>query len=79
MASSPQDIRLHLMATDEHFRELANQHKTYDEQLQQLANRPYLSDQEKVEETRLKKLKLRLKDEMEQIIHQYKRNQVSVA
>jgi len=79
MASSPQDIRLHLMAIDEHFRELADQHKTYDEQLQQLTNRPYLSDQEKVEEIRLKKLKLRLKDEMEQIIRQYKRDHASVA
>jgi uncharacterized protein YdcH (DUF465 family) len=79
MASSPQDIRLHLMATDEHFRELAEQHKTYDEQLQQLSNRPYLSDQEKVEEIRLKKLKLRLKDEMEQLIRQYKKDHASVA
>jgi uncharacterized protein YdcH (DUF465 family) len=32
-----------------------------------------------VEETRLKKLKLRLKDEMEQIIRQYKRDHASVA
>ena len=79
MASRPQDIRLHLMATDEHFRELAEQHKTYDEQLQQLSNRPYLSDQEKVEEIRLKKLKLRLKDEMEQLIRQYKKDHASVA
>jgi uncharacterized protein YdcH (DUF465 family) len=79
MASSPQDLKFHLMAVDEHFRKLADQHKTYDEQLQQLADKHYLSEQEKVEEIRLKKLKLRLKDEMEQMIRQYKKEHVSVA
>ncbi len=79
MVSSPQEIRVHLMATDEHFRELADRHKTYDNQLQQLTNRPFLSEQERVEETRLKKLKLRLKDEMEHRIQQFKKEHVSVA
>ena len=77
MVSSPQDLRQHLMATNEQFRKLADQHHTYDDQLQALASKMFLNEQERVEEVRLKKLKLRLKDEMEQIIQQYKRNQVA--
>ena len=74
MASSPQEVvKGHLMATNEQFRKLADQHQTYDQQLQTLANKTYLSDQERVEEVRLKKMKLHLKDEMERLIQQYKK------
>ncbi len=77
MVSSPQDLRQHLTATNEQFRKLADQHHTYDGQLQQLATKTFLNDQEKVEEVRLKKLKLRLKDEMERIIQQYRKEHVA--
>lgn len=79
MASSPQDLKVHLMATHEEFRKLADQHQSYDEKLQQLAGKTYLNEQEKLEEVRLKKLKLRLKDEMERIIQQFKREHAPVA
>ena len=77
MVSGPQDLKQHLMATNEQFRKLADQHHSYDGQLQQLATKPFLSEDEKVEETRLKKLKLRLKDEMERMIQQYRREHVA--
>ncbi len=77
MVSGPQDLKQHLMATHEEFRKLATQHQTYDQQLQQLAEKPYLSEQERVEEVRLKKLKLRLKDEMERIIQQHRKEHAS--
>ncbi len=73
MAVLPQDVRSQLLASNEQFRKLADQHHAYDEQLQSLATKTYLNDQERVEEVRLKKLKLRLKDEMERIIQDYKR------
>jgi uncharacterized protein YdcH (DUF465 family) len=79
MAASPQDLKAHLMATDEQFRKLADEHHTYDEQLQKLAGKPYLNEQEKLEEVRLKKLKLRLKDEMQRLVQQYKRNHTELA
>jgi uncharacterized protein len=79
MVSGPQDLKAHLMATNEEFKKLADEHHSYDEKLQQLARRHYLTDQEQVEEVRLKKLKLRLKDEMENMIRQYKRQQTSMA
>ncbi|HEY0795203.1 MAG TPA: YdcH family protein [Acidisarcina sp.] len=44
---------------------LQAQHRSYEAMLQSLAQRPYLTEEEKLEEVRLKKLKLHVKDEME--------------
>ena len=41
------------------------EHSLYDRRLNTLRAKTYLSEQEKMEEVTLKKLKLRLKDEME--------------
>lgn len=57
--------REQLLASNEEFRKLANEHSNYAQRLESLSSKKYLSEEEKVEETRLKKLKLRLKDEME--------------
>jgi uncharacterized protein len=57
--------REQLMASSEEFRRLANEHRTYAQRLESLVTKKYLSEEEKLEEVRLKKLKLRLKDEME--------------
>lgn len=46
------------------FMELEAQHRHYSEQLDALIQKPYLSEEEQLEEVRLKKLKLRVKDEM---------------
>ena len=66
------ELKAHLMATDEHFRELAAQHHDYDEKLQRLEAKNALTEDEKVEEIRLKKQKLRLKDEMAEILSRTK-------
>jgi uncharacterized protein len=71
MERSPQEqLQEHLMATNEQFRRLATEHAGYARRLEELASHPYLSDEEQIEEVRLKKLKLRLKDEMQTILHE---------
>ena len=66
------EIKAHLMQTSEKFRQLMDQHHQYDLQVEALEAKHALSAQEELEEHRLKKLKLHLKDEMEQMVSEYK-------
>jgi uncharacterized protein YdcH (DUF465 family) len=67
--SSPTEaIREQLMATNQEYQRLREEHARYALQLDQLASKVYLSEQEKLEEVRLKKLKLRAKDQMEDLV-----------
>ncbi len=70
MASAARDL---LIAQNDDFRRLAQEHQQYSQRLDNLVQKRYLSEDEKLEEVRLKKLKLRLKDEMERIESQYRR------
>jgi uncharacterized protein YdcH (DUF465 family) len=65
-----EDIRAQLLAGNDEFRRLAQEHTQYAQRLDSLIEKRYLSEEEKLEEVRLKKLKLRLKDEMERIERQ---------
>ncbi|MDQ2898346.1 MAG: DUF465 domain-containing protein [Acidobacteriota bacterium] len=75
--NSLDEIKAHLMQTSEAFRHLADQHHQYKRLVGELEAKPFLSEQEEVEEHRLKKLKLHLKDQMEEMLSQYKMQQVS--
>ena len=61
-----------LLASHDEFRRLASEHTQYAERLDSLTQKRYLTEDEKIEEVRLKKLKLRLKDQMETIERQYR-------
>jgi hypothetical protein len=52
------------LPNSENLQELEAQHRRYSEQLEALNQKPYLSEDEQLEEVRLKKLKLRVKDKM---------------
>ncbi len=68
MSSPTEAIREQLMVTNTQYQRLREEHARYNAQLEELASRRFLSEQEKVEEVRLKKLKLRAKDQMEMLV-----------
>ena len=68
MENTQEELKAHLMKTDEEFRSLAEQHAQYHKQLEALEAKAHLTPQEEMEEHRLKKLKLRLKDQMNAIV-----------
>ena len=70
MSTPAEAIREELMANNEQYRRLREQHTHYASQLEQLAARNFLTEEEKLEEVRLKKLKLRAKDQMELLVRQ---------
>lgn len=77
METNQDELKAHLMATNEEFRELATQHSQYHKELEALEAKPHLSDEEQAEEHRLKKVKLRLKDQMNEILGRYKTQKVA--
>ncbi|HEY7333764.1 MAG TPA: YdcH family protein [Bryobacteraceae bacterium] len=77
METSQEELKAHLMATSDEFRSLAERHAQYHRQLEELESRPRLTMEDEAEEQRLKKQKLRLKDQMNQIVSRYKSQQVA--
>ena len=65
-------VRDQLLATNDEFRRLADEHLQYAQRLDSLIQKKYLSEDEKLEEVRLKKLKLHLKDQMETLEQKYR-------
>jgi len=61
MELTPKDQAL---ASSDNLRKLAIEHSQYSQRLEALIEKRYLSEDEKLEEVRLKKLKLKLKDEI---------------
>ena len=59
-----------LLTSHEEFQRLVQEHSQYSQRLETLTQKRYLSEDEKLEEVRLKKLKLRLKDQMQDIERQ---------
>ena len=71
LSLSADTAREQLLATNEEYRRLKEDHSRYKEQLSRLTGKHVQTEEEKVEEKRLKKLKLQLKDRMESILRDY--------
>jgi uncharacterized protein len=72
-------VREQLLASHEEFRRLAQEHNQYSQRLHSLIEKKYLTEDEKLEEVRIKKVKLRLKDQMHMIEQEYRRSSTQVA
>ena len=68
MPTDFEELKTKLLQTDSEFRQLATKHHDLDERLHHYAIRNYLTEPEQVEEITLKKQKLHLKDQMEDIL-----------
>ena len=75
--NAQEDMKAHLIATNEEYRKLSGQHTEFARKLDALESLPHLTEEEQLEETRLKKLKLRLKDQMEAIVTQSRAQHVA--
>ncbi len=71
------DIKEHLLQSNEEFRRLAQKHTTYNEQLEKLIHKRHLNEDEKIEEVKLKKKKLQVKDQMEVMIQKFRQQSAS--
>ncbi|HYW40157.1 MAG TPA: DUF465 domain-containing protein [Terriglobales bacterium] len=65
--------REQLLTGHDQFQRLVQEHSQYSQRLESLTQKRYLTDDEKLEEVRLKKLKLRLKDQMQSLETQFQR------
>jgi uncharacterized protein YdcH (DUF465 family) len=72
-AVEAQDARAFLLQSNDQYRQLATRHHLLDDRLHELNDKPRLSDAEQFEESTIKKRKLALKDQMEQITREYLR------
>ncbi len=62
---NPRDV---IVETDAEYQRLSEKHRQYEAELQNLTHSPYHNSEDLIEEIRLKKLKLHVKDEMERLI-----------
>ena len=71
-AAEAQEVKAVLLQSDDHYRQLANRHHELDTRLHELSEKHYLTATEQVEEVTLKKRKLALKDQMEEIARHFR-------
>lgn len=59
----------HMLTAAEVFRQLAARHAEYKRQAMTISCQPHLTPEEEIEASRLKKLKLQVKDQMAELVH----------
>ena len=70
-AAEAQEVKNLFLRSNDQYRRLSERHHQLDDRLNQLIHLPYLTASEQVEEVTLKKRKLALKDQMEQMALEY--------
>jgi uncharacterized protein YdcH (DUF465 family) len=73
MPTTTHDIRQSLLMEDPEFRSLVEEHSRCESRLEEIINSAYLSSEDLLQEATLKKIKLRLKDQMESILARHRR------
>lgn len=73
---TPDPLKEELLATDETFRRLHEEHQRHEHRLAELAAKSLPSAEDEVEEKQLKRQKLQLKDRMEAMLRAHRESQV---
>lgn len=69
--SKIEEVKEILLRENQNFKELAQQHQSYEKRLSELSELTYPNDDEILEETALKRKKLAIKDEMYTMMSEY--------
>jgi uncharacterized protein len=77
MEQALEELKAHLMATNQEYRQLATQHAELKRQVDEIEAKAHLTPEDEVEENRIKKLKLRVKDQMNDLLARYKTQHVA--
>ena len=72
MMMKEEEIKEHLISADPEFRRLVEEHRQFEGQLEELLGRQHMTDQDHLDEIRLKKRKLHLKDQMNSMIRKFR-------
>ena len=72
--STTDTFKEELIKENQAFRELVQQHQSYEKRLTELAELTYPSEEEQLEETTLKKKKLFIKDEIYEIMQNHSKS-----
>jgi uncharacterized protein YdcH (DUF465 family) len=70
-------LKEELIRTDDEYRRLHDEHKEYERRLEELNHKSLLSEEDEVEEKKIKLHKLVLKDHMEVILRHHRESQVT--
>ena len=74
---SRDDLKAELIQTDEQFRRLYEEHREYERRLSELNQKTLPSQDDEIEEKKIKLHKLTLKDHMEDILRHHRESRVS--
>ncbi len=67
------EIKKILVENDEEFKKIYEEHQNYENQLKDFQDKHFLTSEEELEVKKIKKKKLFLKDKMQQIINEYRK------
>ena len=71
------ELKAHLMANNEEFRQLVAKHAELKRQVEAIEAKPHVTPEDEVEEHRIKKLKLHLKDRINAFMAHHRDQQVA--
>ena len=69
---SQEELKVHLLETNAEFRRLATAHSEYARKIEAIEAMPHPSEEQQIEEVKLKKLKLHAKDLMAAILNRHR-------